>query len=60
MSCNLPLSLFLDLVRSLRRSSKFFARLVARSSTRRRLTYEPYQPLYTPLLQFDANDDEVR
>jgi hypothetical protein len=59
MSCNLPLSLFLDLIRSLRRRSKFFARLVARSSsTRRRLTYEPYQPLYTPLLQFDADDDD--
>ncbi|WIA40486.1 hypothetical protein OEZ86_013840 [Tetradesmus obliquus] len=60
MSLNLPLSLFLDLARSLRRRSKYLARLIARSSsTRRRLTYEPYQPLYTPLLQFDADDDEV-
>jgi hypothetical protein len=60
MSFNLPLSLFLDLARSLRRRSKYLARLIARSSSvRRRLTYEPYQPLYTPLLQFDADDDEV-
>ncbi|KAF6261164.1 hypothetical protein COO60DRAFT_1625484 [Scenedesmus sp. NREL 46B-D3] len=60
MSVNLPLSLFLDLVRNLRHRSKYIARLVARSSSRRRRpTYEPYQPLYAPLLQLDADDDEV-
>jgi hypothetical protein len=55
MGMNLPLSLFLDLVRLSRQRVKALV-----GGRRQRQPQQQPQQLYVPLLQYDRYDDEVR